>query len=139
MKSRAGFAVCALALSCACTAGAAFDLQGHRGARGLRPENTLAGFAHALAIGVTTLELDCASSREKPVVVAGAGPAGLAAAIRLKQVNAELAVCILEKGSEIGAHILSGAVVDPRALDELLPDWRSRGAPVGQPVKHSGS
>ena len=60
------------------------------------------------------------------VVIVGGGPAGLAAAIRLKQVNADLAVCVLEKGSEVGAHILSGAVVDPKALDELLPDWRDR-------------
>ena len=59
------------------------------------------------------------------VVIVGAGPAGLAAAIRLKQVNAELDVVVLEKGSEVGAHILSGAVVDPRALDELLPEWRT--------------
>ena len=58
------------------------------------------------------------------VVIVGGGPAGLATAIRLKQVDADLAVCILEKGSEIGAHILSGAVIDPRALDELLPNWR---------------
>src|SRR6187402_3996419 len=62
------------------------------------------------------------------VVIVGAGPAGLAAAIRLKQLaneaGRELGVCILEKGSEVGAHILSGAVIDPRALDELLPDWR---------------
>ena len=59
------------------------------------------------------------------VVIVGAGPAGLSAAIRLKQVNPDLAVCVLEKGSEVGAHILSGAVVDPKALDELLPDWRT--------------
>lgn len=68
------------------------------------------------------------------VVVVGGGPAGLAAAIRLKQLaaglGADLGVCLLEKGSEIGAHILSGAVMDPRALDELLPDWKQRGAPV---------
>ena len=61
------------------------------------------------------------------VVIVGGGPAGLAAAIRLKQVSADLTVCVLEKGSEIGAHILSGAVVDPKALDELLPEWRTSG------------
>ena len=66
------------------------------------------------------------------VVIVGGGPAGLSAAIRLKQVNADLSVCILEKGSEIGAHILSGAVVDPRALDELLPDWRTDGCPMAE-------
>ena len=66
------------------------------------------------------------------VVIVGGGPAGLAAAIRLKQVNAELTVCILEKGSEIGAHILSGAVVDPKALDELLPSWRDDGCPMAE-------
>jgi electron-transferring-flavoprotein dehydrogenase len=59
------------------------------------------------------------------VVIVGGGPAGLAAAIRLKQVSSDISVCILEKGSEIGAHILSGAVVDPKALDELLPNWRT--------------
>ena len=66
------------------------------------------------------------------VVIVGGGPAGLAAAIRLKQVNAELTVCVLEKGSEIGAHILSGAVVDPKALDELLPEWRTSGCPMAE-------
>ncbi len=68
------------------------------------------------------------------IVIVGGGPAGLSAAIRLKQLaNAagqELAVCVLEKGSEIGAHILSGAVVDPKALDELIPDWKEQGCPM---------
>ncbi|MCX7865207.1 MAG: FAD-dependent oxidoreductase, partial [Novosphingobium sp.] len=66
------------------------------------------------------------------VVIVGGGPAGLATAIRLKQCNANLSVCVLEKGSEIGAHILSGAVVDPRALDELLPEWREIGCPMAE-------
>jgi len=68
------------------------------------------------------------------VVIVGAGPAGLSAAIRLKQINPDIAVCVLEKGSEVGAHILSGAVIDPIALDELLPDWRDRGCPLEVPV-----
>ena len=66
------------------------------------------------------------------VVIVGGGPAGLSTAIRVKQVNPELTVCVLEKGSEIGAHILSGAVVDPRALDELLPEWRDQDCPLAE-------
>ena len=69
------------------------------------------------------------------VVIVGAGPAGLAAAIRVKQLSPETTVCVLEKGSEVGAHILSGAVVDPIALNELIPDWKEKGAPLKTEVK----
>jgi electron-transferring-flavoprotein dehydrogenase len=79
---------------------------------------------------------------EFDVVIVGAGPAGLSAACRLKQKAAEagkeISVCVVEKGSEVGAHILSGAVFEPRALNELFPDWKALGAPLNtrSPRRH---
>lgn len=74
-------------------------------------------------------------SMEYDVVIVGAGPSGLSAAIKLKQLRPETTVCVVEKGSEVGAHILSGAVFEPRALNELFPDWQERGAPLTTEVK----
>ena len=88
-------------------------------------------------------ELPPREAMEFDVVIVGAGPAGLAAAIRLKQLAAaagnEVSVVVLEKGSEVGAHILSGAVIDPIGLATLFPDWQAKGAPLETPVARTTS
>ena len=86
----------------------------------------------------TEAELPAREAMEFDVVVVGAGPAGLATAMRVKQLAAaqgeEISVVVLEKGSEVGAHILSGAVIDPSGLNALMPDWKAKGAPLDTPV-----
>ena len=87
-----------------------------------------------MAAESTGSELPERESMEFDVVIVGAGPSGLSAAIRLKQINPDLTVVVLEKGSEVGAHILSGAVIDPIGLDKLLPEWRTEETPIKTPV-----
>ena len=101
-----------------------------------RDENAGVALASQIRRGGVDVERE---SMEFDVVIVGAGPSGLATAIRLRQLCAEhgsdLSICIVEKGSEVGAHILSGAVLEPRSLDELFPDWKDRGAPLHTPAR----
>src|SRR5664279_2386377 len=78
----------------------------------------------------TMADLPAREAMEFDVVIVGAGPAGLSSAIRIKQINPDISVVIVEKGSEVGAHILSGAVIDPVGLDKLLPEWRGEDTPI---------
>ena len=74
-------------------------------------------------------------SLDVDVLIVGGGPAGLAAAYHLRQLNKDISIAVLEKGKEIGAHIISGAVMDPRGINELMPDWKEKGAPIENPVE----
>src|SRR6476660_9819332 len=96
------------------------------------------GVASSIEVLMSTVGLPAREAMDFDVVIVGAGPAGLAAAIRLKQKAAasgsDVSVVVVEKGSEVGAHILSGAVIDPIGLNRLIPDWKERGAPIETPV-----